>query len=1760
LVGNNTFAGEVTGDGESDVIIVRHYIDNNNIRHDTTYSVLDNNDINGDPLYTYRLNDDLNTVSEVQHYRGPGPVYIYGNKSLVPDDFDGDGKADILMVCNNVYSNAIFFKGVKINYSRKYTSNSPTYKTVTYSQLPHVNGYSNDFIYPQAAGNLDNPSSFVSGDFDGDGSLDYILILSNNFNVANSYKAFFSSPAKNIINQEIASFGVGGNSSDPFYATTVATAPVITPIDFDGDGKQEILVEKQGISYILSVFPVSAATGYNYSATVLYSFNSVVSGYRIFPGDFNGDGKTDLLVRTSQSNSTAPWNILYSTGKEYKSYPFFFQNRPILDGDNATSAHHIIIADFNNDGKSDIWHSLDLTTSTSRHALYISNGVPLNNNNSTSAFSIYDYTANSSINKDKTVQSVVGDFNSDGEPDILSIKGPTGKFIYPRPFKEENLMTSITNGLGAQTSLSYVNACLRSDTYEYDNASAPIGQGANGNPYTVLKKPMYVFNTLAEPNGLGEYKYTTMWYEDAMYHPLRGFLGFKKIVSIDWVTGIQGRTSTTYSDMNTDFMVPVVYKTTTSLSGTLLTETDVNNNLIRVNPNNYFDKRYVSQVSKSQSFNFLTGSGSETTNTYDDYGNITTAIVNVGPFSGTTITPIETTTSVTSYVSANTPVPSLPESITVTKSRGVGSSASKTTTYSYNSTGLLGSVTDFSGTTIANTSSNTYDDFGNVLTQSSSLSNTPVITNTYDPKGRHLLTKSTSGSGLIKTQTFDYDPLTDNISSSTTSDGLTTSFNYDGFGNLIKTTLPDGNIVISSIEWPSTYGRYSKTSYRQSDGGMWQKTYYDIVGREVRKETNGYNGLIYSTTQYNAQGLVYKQTQAQYSAEPTVEVTNTYDNLQRLTSVSNGSTTTNYSYSLADGGLFTTTTTNGASQSSSKTVDASGKVVKTNDNGGQLDFTYDSWGNQNTVKLGSTSLIVNTYNPYGRKISLTDKNAGMISYEYYPSGQLKKETDANNNFHTYQYDAFGRISSKTGLEGTISYTYYSNAGKVNDNLSSVTGFSGDIKTYQYDNLQRVISESTNFDQQPIFTKTFEYDANGNIKKTTYPSGVSINDTYDKNGILTQTSMTYGGVTKPLFTAAAMNSRGIYTGYTYGNGKSSTLDYDVVKGIPTRYYTSGIQDLNLDFDANTGNLKSRSDAIKGLTERFTYDDLNRLTASSVNYVQQFSMTYDNNSGNSLGNIKSKSDIGNYQYDVNKINAVRFITSNGGNPYNPPNVISTNTQLITYTNFLKAATIEENGYKLTYNYGEDYERIKSILKQGSTTLETKYYLGNYEKLIKNGTPSEIHYVGAGNGLCAIIVVKNGVATPYFVYSDHLGSPLTLTNSTGTVVAEQNFDAWGRYRNPTTWNYSSIPARPDWLYRGFTGHEHLFQFALINMNGRMYDPATCRMLSPDNYVPMRWNTQGYNRYAYANNNPLIYSDPDGNFFFLIPMLIGAAVGATTSAAIYSLSAGSSFNWSDFGKSAGIGAIGGAVGGGLGLISKNSAFGQFVSYGITQNVASQVAADIAFGQKITAESLFGAAVGGLIDGSIPKFKGIAFETYNFFAGAVNAVAELAINTARGAVIGGLSSEMGGGNFEDGVRSGATGGFIRTAADLALLGPTIRPTGDIKDALNKEERNLKINLTGAYGPTYRIGGLWQRGLTLNGFSMINDNGEGVNNVGIWVHESYHYYQMLKQSWAVQFTHGIYEQWWLAPFKGIDVYYGDRLLYNEAAAQYYQEKIYPYLK
>jgi RHS repeat-associated protein len=67
---------------------------------------------------------------------------------------------------------------------------------------------------------------------------------------------------------------------------------------------------------------------------------------------------------------------------------------------------------------------------------------------------------------------------------------------------------------------------------------------------------------------------------------------------------------------------------------------------------------------------------------------------------------------------------------------------------------------------------------------------------------------------------------------------------------------------------------------------------------------------------------------------------------------------------------------------------------------------------------------------------------------------------------------------------------------------------------------------------------------------------------------------------------------------------------------------------------------------------------------------------------------------------------------------------------------------------------------------------------------------------------------------------------------------------------------------FYVGYTGHEMLNEFTLINMNARLYDPVAGMMLSPDNVLQEPTNSQNYHKYAYCFNNPLKYNDPTGNY----------------------------------------------------------------------------------------------------------------------------------------------------------------------------------------------------------------------------------------------------------------------------------------------------------
>lgn len=184
-----------------------------------------------------------------------------------------------------------------------------------------------------------------------------------------------------------------------------------------------------------------------------------------------------------------------------------------------------------------------------------------------------------------------------------------------------------------------------------------------------------------------------------------------------------------------------------------------------------------------------------------------------------------------------------------------------------------------------------------------------------------------------------------------------------------------------------------------------------------------------------------------------------------------------------------------------------------------------------------------------------------------------------------------------------------------------------------------------------------------------------------------------------------------------------------------------------------------------------------------------------------------------------------------------------------------------------------------------------------------------------------------------------------------------------------------------RGFTGHEHLDKFQLINMNGRLYDPVIARFLSPDPYVANNTFTQDFNRYSYCRNNPLLYTDPSGELFVIDDILIGAAVGCIVNFWIQGFS-GNINGTGDALTAMGIGALSGGIGAGVGSL---------VSLGL--GTATTLTSSIGNGMIIGGS-------GGFVSGAGNAWANGATFLDGLTAGLISG----GIGAASGAIIGGIS------------------------------------------------------------------------------------------------------------------------------------------------------------
>ena len=790
---------------------------------------------------------------------------------------------------------------------------------------------------------------------------------------------------------------------------------------------------------------------------------------------------------------------------------------------------------------------------------------------------------------------------------------------------------------------------------------------------------------------------------------------------------------------------------------------------------------------------------------------------------------------------------------------------SSKTTYTYDERGNILSTTIHAGTSKALTTTYTYDTFGNVLSMVSTGSAVKPITQytEYDTSGRFVTKRHDSTESATSTYTYDDwgNVLTENDISDPSS-VLTITHTYDNWGRLTSSKDALGLTTSRKIGWGDND---SKKFYvlDAMTGKPWILTWYDNAGHEMSQESFGpMNVRIYKSLSYDNRGLVTRSSSS--IGRSTLVEEFSYDAHGRvLTDKFNYGKEISYSY----GNRSVTTTING--RSTTKTTDAWGNLRSSTDAlGGEVRYIYKSIGKPSRIISNGTETSME-YDQAGNRTLLIDPDAGRTTSAYTADGKLISATSPKGIASFNLYDNMGRIE-RVQIGPELIYNTYGSVGREKMLVSKRSWGDNSIE-YTYDKYGRVLTEKRNLSGEGSFSFDFQYDDKSRLSTVIFPGGLEVSYEYDDYGF--KKSVKAAG--KEIYSLKSFD--GIRSETSFRDSLTMTISHDIYGFEKSRELTNNknylsqiefrpqsmvipdislrkvtLDKLEINTDRITGNLLSRHRRGEP-KDTFEYDILERLISVQSGTDEVQTISYSDN-----GNILSKSGIGTYSYNSEyRPHAVTYVDNPSGMP--------TDDLTTLFNDFGKIQSIErpDSALKMNFIYGPDLQRWSSTLEKDNNTVRTVFYARNYEKIMENGTVREFYYL---DGNTIVIRENGGDFKPYFAFTDNLGSILSVFDEQSTKVFHATYDPWGL--QTSTLNTIGLP-------RGYTGHEMLNEFDIINMNGRLYDPLLGRFFSPDNYVQFPGLTQSFNRYSYCLNNPLKYTDPSGE----IAELIGFAAGATAS-----------------------------------------------------------------------------------------------------------------------------------------------------------------------------------------------------------------------------------------------------------------------------------------
>lgn len=703
---------------------------------------------------------------------------------------------------------------------------------------------------------------------------------------------------------------------------------------------------------------------------------------------------------------------------------------------------------------------------------------------------------------------------------------------------------------------------------------------------------------------------------------------------------------------------------------------------------------------------------------------------------------------------------------------------------------------------------------------------------------------------------------------------------YDDADNLKSYRQPGAD---SSVKYTMDYGSTAAERKKHllltsaTPTGQRDAYTYDTYGNQLTatRQKSGGTAFIKTETAYTANGNYVASTKDARGNTVTQNVNTTDGTLTSVTDP-NGQTV-NYTYDASKRVTAVQTTANGKAYKNAYTyANDRIKTVKHNTTTDTEDVTYtfgyDALGRKTTVKVGTQTLSTNVYenNRNGLLSAVNYGNGGKVSYAYDDYDRLTgvKYDGESSDRYAYEYGANGQACVvRDNNLGRVLQTEHDLADRpMGTQLRNTSGNLLYRTELDYDKQNRLVGFGESASNQNYKTG-YTYDNDNRVTAMTFDGTAAVSYAYDELGrISTRTvgklTSTYGYVsggygtnsTTPLVASISQGS----IPFTYAYDNRGNIISENRNGVTTTY----------SYDA-LGQLIRVNDPVQNQTWVFNYDRGGNIT-SRVRYAYTTGTV-----GTALETIPYTYGDSNWKDKLTAYNGKAITYDAIGNP------LTFNGWTYQWQAGRQLKRMSAEGTALTFKYDHNGLRTQKIVEQSWYPETTNYYL--HGKLLTHMTvdytdfdevahQDKLHFFYDAQSRPAQVKFNGTVYT----YVHNLqGDIVGLLDSTGALVVEYKYDAWGKPISTTGNLADTLGKRNPFRYRGYIYDE---ETGLYYLRSRYYNPETGRFINADVIMGQTEALLTNNVYVYCCNNPLRMIDDNGNWPSFGNLLTAAFIAVTT------------------------------------------------------------------------------------------------------------------------------------------------------------------------------------------------------------------------------------------------------------------------------------------